>query len=58
MLGETDLQLRDKVIAATGGANGIGAAIAESCAREGAIPIIIDRDKEAIAAIQEKLRGN
>jgi L-fucose dehydrogenase len=53
-----DLQLRDKVVAVTGGAKGIGAAIVESCAREGAIPIVIDRDEEAIAAIREKLCGS
>jgi L-fucose dehydrogenase len=42
-----DLQLRNKVILITGGAKGIGAAITRACAEEGAIPIVIDRDKAA-----------
>ena len=58
MLCEMDLKLKDKVVVISGGAKGIGAAIVESCAREGAIPIIIDRDEAAIAEIQEKLRDN
>ena len=42
-----DLELRNKVILITGGAKGIGAAITRACAEEGAIPIIVDRDKGA-----------
>lgn len=41
-----DLQLKDKVIIVTGGAKGIGQAIAEVLAKEGAVPFIIGR-KEA-----------
>jgi len=32
-----DLQLKDKVIVITGGAKGIGAAIVQACAAEGAV---------------------
>lgn len=42
-----DLQLRNKVVLITGGAKGIGAAIAKACAVEGAIPVIVDRDQAA-----------
>jgi L-fucose dehydrogenase len=42
-----DLQLRNKIILITGGGKGIGAAIARACAEDGAIPIIVDRDKAA-----------
>jgi L-fucose dehydrogenase len=42
-----DLQLRNKIILITGGAKGIGAAITRACAEEGAIPIVVDRDKAA-----------
>ena len=40
-----DLQLKDKVIIVTGGAKGIGQAIAEVLAKEGAIPFIIGRNE-------------
>lgn len=41
-----DLNLKEKVIIVTGGAKGIGQAIAEVLAREGAIPFIIGRNEE------------
>jgi len=42
-----DLYLKDKVVLVTGGAKGIGAAISRACAREGAIPVVVDRDAAA-----------
>lgn len=39
-----DLKLKHKVYIVTGGAKGIGAAIAGQLAKEGAIPVIFDRD--------------
>jgi L-fucose dehydrogenase len=39
-----DLQLKNKIVLITGGAKGIGAAIARAVAAEGAIPAIVDRD--------------
>ena len=42
-----DLQLDGKVILITGGAKGIGAAIVRTCAQEGAVPIICDKDRES-----------
>jgi len=41
-----DLHLKDKVIIVTGGAKGIGQAIAEVLAKEGAIPFIIGRNED------------
>lgn len=41
-----DLYLKDKIIIVSGGARGIGAAITESLAAEGAIPVIIGRDED------------
>src|SRR5579872_7221281 len=52
-----DLQLGGKVVVITGGAKGIGAAIARTCAQEGAVPVILDRDKEAGDQIVGELRG-
>src|SRR6516162_5410547 len=54
---DMQLQLENKVIVITGGAKGIGAAIARACGQEGAIPVIIDRDAEAGRAIEKDLLG-
>ncbi len=51
-----DLQLKDKVVLITGGAKGIGAAIARGCAREGAIPVLVDKDGEAGKQLQMNLQ--
>ena len=53
-----DLQLKDKVVIVTGGAKGIGAAIVQACAGEGAVPVIIDRDAEAGKQLQSELQKN
>jgi NAD(P)-dependent dehydrogenase (short-subunit alcohol dehydrogenase family) len=51
-----DLQLRGKVVLITGGAKGIGAAIARGCAREGAVSIVLDKDGEAGKQLQMELQ--
>jgi L-fucose dehydrogenase len=52
-----DLQLKDKVVLITGGAQGIGAAISEACAAEGAIPVMVNRDQEAARSFADRLRA-
>jgi L-fucose dehydrogenase len=52
-----DLQLKDKVVLITGGAKGIGAAIARASANEGTIPVIVDQDAEAAHQLQSELRN-
>jgi len=42
-----DLRLSGKAIVITGGAKGIGEAITRGAVREGAIPVVIDRDEAA-----------
>lgn len=51
-----DLRLNDKVVLITGGAQGIGGAIAEACAAEGAIPVMVNRDSEAARSFAARLR--
>ncbi len=52
-----DLQLKEKVVLITGGAKGIGAAITRGCAREGAIPVFVDKDVEAGQQLHAELRN-
>jgi L-fucose dehydrogenase len=52
------LQLENKIILITGGAKGIGAAIAHASAQDGAIPVVIDHDSEAGRKIEQELIGN
>src|SRR5260370_7131840 len=51
-----DLQLKDKVVLITGGAKGIGAAITRGCAREGAIPVFVDKDERAGKELESELQ--
>ena len=53
-----DLQLKDKLIIVTGGAKGIGKAIVELLAKEGAIPIIIGRNEEDNHLLLSALKGS
>jgi len=52
-----DLALSGKVIVVTGGAKGIGEAIVRVLAAEGAIPIIVDRDEDAVLRLGEEIAG-
>lgn len=52
-----DLQLKDKVVLITGGAKGIGEAISRGCAREGAVPVFLDKDVEAGERLLSELRA-
>jgi len=51
-----DLQLTNKVVLITGGAKGIGAAISRGVAREGGVPVIVDRDAAAAEQLQAELQ--
>lgn len=51
-----DLQLKGKVVLITGGAKGIGASIVQACVREGAIPVVVDKDSEAGKQLQKDLK--
>lgn len=50
-----NLQLRDKVVLISGGAKGIGAAVARASVDEGGIPVIVDRDAEAGQKLRDEL---
>ncbi len=54
-----DLGLKNKVIVVTGGSKGIGAGIVSLLAEEGAIPVIVGRNKESItrALVKYKEQG-
>jgi NAD(P)-dependent dehydrogenase (short-subunit alcohol dehydrogenase family) len=50
-----NFNLKDKVVLITGGAKGIGAAISRALADEGAVPVFIDRDREAGQGLESEL---
>ena len=50
-----DLELSDKVVIVTGGAKGIGEAIAKTLAKEGAVPVIVGRKEEDNNATVEEI---
>jgi L-fucose dehydrogenase len=52
-----NLDLKNKVVAVTGGASGIGAAIVRNCGQEGALPVIIDRDESAAEQMKQQLHA-
>jgi L-fucose dehydrogenase len=52
-----DLGLQNKIVIVTGGGLGIGAAISHACAAEGAIPVIVNNDGEAIQANLDLMRA-
>jgi L-fucose dehydrogenase len=52
-----DLELHGRVILVTGGAKGIGAAIARALVVEGGEPVVVDRDGDAAEAIAAELAG-
>jgi L-fucose dehydrogenase len=52
-----DLDLKDRAVVVTGGARGIGAAIARALAAEGAVPVIVDRDRDAGESLRRELEG-
>lgn len=53
-----DLNLRDKIVLITGGAKGIGAAIARAVSGEGGKPVIVDRDAEAGEKLVAELQSH
>ncbi|HZO24566.1 MAG TPA: SDR family oxidoreductase [Chloroflexota bacterium] len=52
-----DLQLKDRVVMVVGATGGIGAAVAEAFAAEGASLALVGRDQEKVSALASKLGG-
>ncbi|MDU8886983.1 SDR family oxidoreductase [Yeosuana sp. MJ-SS3] len=50
-----NLNLKDKVIIVTGGSKGIGLGITQSLLQEGAIPVIISRNKASVESVVNKI---
>jgi len=53
-----DLNLKGQRVLVTGGSRGIGLAIAQAFAAEGAMPIIASRDAEQLALAVKAIHSN
>jgi L-fucose dehydrogenase len=53
-----DLQLNGKVVLITGGAKGIGEAISRGAAKEGAIPVFVDKDADSGNRLHSELQAS
>ena len=53
-----DLGLKNKVIVVTGGSKGIGGGIVSLLANEGAIPVILGRNKDSIFKAVDQYKQN
>lgn len=53
-----DLNLKNKVIIVTGGSKGIGLGITEALLEEGAIPVIVSRNKASVESLINKIHSN
>lgn len=52
-----DLRLKDKIVIVTGGAKGIGKAIAVALAKEGATPVIVGRNNQDNQLVAQEIFG-
>ncbi len=52
-----DLELTGHAVLVTGGASGIGEAITRALHAEGAVPVVVDRNPDAVAALTDALPG-
>ncbi|MBU2998016.1 SDR family oxidoreductase [Cellulophaga baltica] len=52
-----NLNLRDKVVVVTGGSKGIGLGIVESLSNEGAIPVIVTRNKASVLDVEASFKN-
>lgn len=53
-----DLNLKNKVIIVTGGSKGIGLGVTEALLKEGAIPVIVSRNRVSVEGVINKILSN